>query len=308
MITGEFLLDTLLSLGCRFFTGVPDSVLGGFASACGRVSAPARNVVAANEGNAIALASGWWFARGEPGVVYLQNAGLGNAINPPQIEGQIEGAIAQSVGWTTQENFVQRDGRVLTDQLRVAEQNLRRAEQKLSEYKSQNRVVRPEKQAENALEQITKLESGIALSEADLEQSRRKAQVLQAQLQSQTEALGSGTLLNFDVISELRKQLTNVEVEILTAEQKYTDKYPGVLPALRAQRDELKRRLEAEVTSIVQSKAGSPEKQSGLADAYAAAEVESVGLAARVTVQKDMLREVNRKLYELQFPEEEMFQ
>ena len=82
MITGEFLLDTLLSLGCRFFTGVPDSVLGGFASACGHVSAPARNVVAANEGNAIALASGWWFARGEPGVVYLQNAGLGNALNP----------------------------------------------------------------------------------------------------------------------------------------------------------------------------------------------------------------------------------
>lgn len=195
---------------------------------------------------------------------------------------------------------------VLSDQLRVAEENLRRAEQKLSDYKSQNRVVRPEKQAENALEQITKLESGIALSEADLEQSRRKAQVLQAQLQSQTEALGSGTLLNFDVISELRKQLTNVEVEILTAEQKYTDKYPGVLPALRAQRDELKRRLEAEVTSIVQSKAGSPEKQSGLADAYAAAEVESVGFAARVTVQKDMLREVNRKLYELPEKEREL--
>jgi CO/xanthine dehydrogenase Mo-binding subunit len=42
---------------------------------------------------------------------------VGTAINPQQVEGQIEGAIAQSVGWTTLENFVQQDGRVLTDQL-----------------------------------------------------------------------------------------------------------------------------------------------------------------------------------------------
>ena len=42
---------------------------------------------------------------------------VGRAINPQQVEGQIEGAVAQSVGWATHENFVQRDGRVLTDQL-----------------------------------------------------------------------------------------------------------------------------------------------------------------------------------------------
>jgi CO/xanthine dehydrogenase Mo-binding subunit len=42
---------------------------------------------------------------------------VGTAINPQQVEGQIEGAIAQSVGWATHENFLQQDGRVLTDQL-----------------------------------------------------------------------------------------------------------------------------------------------------------------------------------------------
>jgi phosphonopyruvate decarboxylase len=82
MITGERLLDLLLGFGCRFFTGVPDSVLGGFCAACASVRPPARNVVAANEGNAIGLAAGWWLARRELGIVYLQNAGLGNAINP----------------------------------------------------------------------------------------------------------------------------------------------------------------------------------------------------------------------------------
>ncbi len=42
---------------------------------------------------------------------------VGRAINPQQVEGQIEGAIAQAVGWATHENFVSLDGRVLTDQL-----------------------------------------------------------------------------------------------------------------------------------------------------------------------------------------------
>lgn len=42
---------------------------------------------------------------------------VGYALNPQLVEGQIEGAIAQSVGWTTLEEFKQRDGRVLTDQL-----------------------------------------------------------------------------------------------------------------------------------------------------------------------------------------------
>ena len=42
---------------------------------------------------------------------------VGKAVNPQQVEGQIEGAVAQSVGWTIQEDFKQENGRVLTNQL-----------------------------------------------------------------------------------------------------------------------------------------------------------------------------------------------
>ena len=42
---------------------------------------------------------------------------VGKAINPVLVEGQVEGAVAQSVGWTLMENFVQRDGRALTTHL-----------------------------------------------------------------------------------------------------------------------------------------------------------------------------------------------
>jgi CO/xanthine dehydrogenase Mo-binding subunit len=42
---------------------------------------------------------------------------VGKAVNPQQVEGQIEGAVAQSVGWTLMENYIQKDGRTLTPHL-----------------------------------------------------------------------------------------------------------------------------------------------------------------------------------------------
>jgi len=42
---------------------------------------------------------------------------VGKAINPQQIEGQIEGGIAQAVGWATCENFIVEGGHVLTPHL-----------------------------------------------------------------------------------------------------------------------------------------------------------------------------------------------
>jgi CO/xanthine dehydrogenase Mo-binding subunit len=41
----------------------------------------------------------------------------GKAINPQQVEGQIEGGVLQAIGWVTCENFLTRDGRVLTPNL-----------------------------------------------------------------------------------------------------------------------------------------------------------------------------------------------
>lgn len=42
---------------------------------------------------------------------------VGKAVNPQMIEGQIDGGIAQAVGWATCENFISTDGRVLTPHL-----------------------------------------------------------------------------------------------------------------------------------------------------------------------------------------------
>ncbi|MEE8341733.1 MAG: phosphonopyruvate decarboxylase, partial [Candidatus Neomarinimicrobiota bacterium] len=66
----------------NFFTGVPDSLLKQLCLCIDDNVPNNRHVIAANEGNAIALATGYHLGTGELALVYMQNSGLGNAINP----------------------------------------------------------------------------------------------------------------------------------------------------------------------------------------------------------------------------------
>jgi phosphonopyruvate decarboxylase len=65
-----------------FFTGVPDSLLKDFCLCLDNQANVNNHIITANEGNAIALASGYHLATNEIPLVYMQNSGLGNAINP----------------------------------------------------------------------------------------------------------------------------------------------------------------------------------------------------------------------------------
>ena len=66
----------------NFFTGVPDSVLKTFSHVLDLNKKKITNIITANEGNAVALAAGNYLSTQKPALVYMQNSGLGNAINP----------------------------------------------------------------------------------------------------------------------------------------------------------------------------------------------------------------------------------
>lgn len=82
MIKPEELFNYLNSRGIGFYTGVPDSLLKNFCSYVTDNSNPEKHIINSNEGAAVALASGHYLATGKPALVYMQNSGLGNAINP----------------------------------------------------------------------------------------------------------------------------------------------------------------------------------------------------------------------------------
>lgn len=81
-ISPKAFYEALAAGGVEFLCGVPDSLLKDF---CAYVDAtlPAENhVIAANEGSAVGIAAGHHLATGTVPVVYLQNSGLGNTVNP----------------------------------------------------------------------------------------------------------------------------------------------------------------------------------------------------------------------------------
>lgn len=71
-------------IGSDFYTGVPDSQLKALCNYLMDTYGidPHHHIIAANEGNCTALAAGYHLATGKVPVVYMQNSGEGNIINP----------------------------------------------------------------------------------------------------------------------------------------------------------------------------------------------------------------------------------
>ena len=89
MIEVKEAYETFVESGIDLFTGVPDSLLKNF---CAYITdtalesiatpRPVKHIIAANEGNAVGIAAGHYLATGRPALVYMQNSGLGNTVNP----------------------------------------------------------------------------------------------------------------------------------------------------------------------------------------------------------------------------------
>lgn len=82
MIRPQFFYNTLASYGIDFYAGVPDSLLKNLCAYITDHADANHNIIAANEGGAMGLAAGHYLATGEIPVVYMQNSGEGNIINP----------------------------------------------------------------------------------------------------------------------------------------------------------------------------------------------------------------------------------
>lgn len=82
MINTDTFFNTLIQNNITFFSGVPDSLLKNIC-ACISANVDTNNhIIAANEGNAVALGIGYHLATSKLPLIYMQNSGLGNIVNP----------------------------------------------------------------------------------------------------------------------------------------------------------------------------------------------------------------------------------
>jgi phosphonopyruvate decarboxylase len=82
MISPRYFIESLKSHSIDFFTGVPDSLLKSLCAYIQDHLSADNNIITANEGNAVGLATGYYLATQKIPVVYMQNSGIGNAVNP----------------------------------------------------------------------------------------------------------------------------------------------------------------------------------------------------------------------------------
>ena len=82
MIRPSVFYDLLVKNGTDFFAGVPDSLLKNFCAYITDNAPEEKHIISANEGSATALAAGYHFATGKIPLIYMQNSGEGNMINP----------------------------------------------------------------------------------------------------------------------------------------------------------------------------------------------------------------------------------
>ena len=82
MIDVKIFFDALKDLDITNFSGVPDSLLKNICSYISDNTSSKQHLISANEGSAVALAVGQYIATGKPSLVYMQNSGFGNTINP----------------------------------------------------------------------------------------------------------------------------------------------------------------------------------------------------------------------------------
>ena len=81
MVTVENLVKNFEKNGINFYCGVPDSVLSKLILYLDKYKLK-KHLICANEGGAVGLAIGNYLSSGKVSCVYMQNSGLGNAINP----------------------------------------------------------------------------------------------------------------------------------------------------------------------------------------------------------------------------------
>jgi phosphonopyruvate decarboxylase len=123
MIDPGHFVERLQSLGVTMYTGVPDSLLKQFGKHVMAALPREQHVITANEGAAVGLALGHYLRTARPALVYLQNSGFGNTVNPllSLADADVYGTpMLLLVGWRGQPGVKDepqhvKQGRVMTD-------------------------------------------------------------------------------------------------------------------------------------------------------------------------------------------------
>jgi succinoglycan biosynthesis transport protein ExoP len=203
------------------------------------------------------------------------------------------------INWNT---LYQRDDRrtarlFIEVQLEGAAENLRLAEEELKAYKERERVFSLADETVAKIAQVSQLEANLTETQIAIQEVQERIGQVRASLEREDETLiSSTTIAQNTFVTEYRRRLSDLEIRLSSAREKYTDRHPTII-SLLAEIEDVKAKLAEEVQRVIGTETMSVnpvhrQLYGNLIDL----EVQTMGLHARETALLTLIAEQEKEL------------
>lgn len=138
------------------------------------------------------------------------------------------------------------------ERLQESKQELEKAESNLQQYKTEEKLVAPTEETKALVDRMSAIYKLTAENQATTAAAQAKLSVAQKELSQEK----PGFVADSPLIQQYKGKLADLEVQLVTLTQNYTDKHPQVM-ATRAAIAETRANLDAEAARIVNAEAAS---------------------------------------------------
>ncbi len=139
----------------------------------------------------------------------------------------------------------------LSKQLPNAQRSMRDAQMKLANFEATHHIADISAQTQSEINTLATLDGKVASTEADEQQAHAQLGSVQSQLAHTSPTITGGTTVATNpVLQQLQTQLSQVDVQLQTAEKQYTDQHPAVI-ALKQQEAQLRNEIAKQQSTVV---------------------------------------------------------
>lgn len=139
----------------------------------------------------------------------------------------------------------------LNSQLPQAQKTMNDAETQLANFEAQHHIADINAQTQSLITALATLDAKVGQVQADRQQAQAELGSANGELHSTPATVTGGQLVAQNpVLAQLQSQLSQVDVQLETALQQYTEKHPTVI-ALRNQEAQLKREISQQQATVV---------------------------------------------------------
>jgi len=187
----------------------------------------------------------------------------------------------------------------LNERIETSRQEADVAAQKLAAYSKEHKIYSPDDQAKASIEALSAFDKAIGEMQVQQKSAQAQYDVATQKLGEQKAGARNYNINDNSTVQAIRTQIVGKEVELVGAQQKFTDKHPDVL-ALQKQLNELHASLANEVSAVVESNATSLNTaQMELLKNQAVAQAETSAASASQKAIEEKKKEKEREIDKL---------